>query len=79
MLHQQHGRGVLAAKGCQTGQFADVFQIQLAQRGGGQPQADGLGRGSMGRGPGVDGLPERGKIFFLYLNARCGGVAAEPR
>ena len=33
----------------------------------------------MGRGPGVDGLPERGKIFFLYLNARCGGVAAEPR
>lgn len=80
MLHQQHGRGVLAAKGCQTGQFADVFQIQLAQRGGGvQPQADGLGRGSVGRGPGIDGLPERGKILFLYLNARRGGVAAEPR
>ena len=80
MLHQQHGRGVLAAKGCQPGQFADVFQIQLAQRGGGvQPQADGLGRGGVGRGPGIDGLPERGKIFFLYLNARRGGVAAEPR
>ena len=80
MLHQQHGRGVLAAKGCQTGQFADVFQIQLAQRGGGvQPQADGLRRGGVGRGPGIDGLPERGKIFFLYLNASRGGVAAEPR
>ena len=68
MLHQQHRRGVLAAKGCQPGQFTDVFQIQLAQRGGGvQPQADGLGRGGVGRGPGIDGLPERGKIFFLYL------------